>query len=79
VDDDDGNLALDLNDAENDDGDAGFDLNEPKDDVHGIGKMLRLLFSSSACTTAGSSLVHDELEHAVSICCMNVFVFSPNK
>jgi hypothetical protein len=45
--------------------------------VHGIGKMLRLLFSSSACTTAGSSLVHDELEHAVSICCMNVFVFPP--
>jgi len=61
---------LDLNEAENDDGDAGFDLNEPEDDEHGIGKMLRLLFSSSACTTAcSSSLVHDELEHAVSICC----------
>ncbi|XP_066356030.1 uncharacterized protein [Miscanthus floridulus] len=36
ADDDDGNLALDLNEAENDDGDAGFDLNEPEDDEHGI-------------------------------------------
>ena len=62
--------------AENDDGDAGFDLNEPADTEHGIG------------TTSCSSLVHvlhhvflfcmyEYREHAVSIYCMNVFVFFP--
>jgi len=62
--------------AENDDGDAGFDLNEPADAEHGIG------------TTSCSSLVHvlhhvflfcmyEYREHAMSIYCMNVFVFFP--